>query len=128
VHPDEHVLLSRDFAVDQGDVFVFVDIVLVPDDPELAVVGRQPGLGDPMHQALGAEPVLHQVATVTKVRPNLSAMALSSGCRAIVPSAFRISQMTPAGWSPASRARSTLASVWPTRCRTPPGRARRGKT
>ena len=35
--------------------------------------------------------------------------------------------MTPAGTSPASRARSTLASVWPTRCSTPPGRARSGK-
>ena len=36
--------------------------------------------------------------------------------------------MTPAGYSPASRARSMLASVWPTRCSTPPGRARKGKT
>ena len=35
--------------------------------------------------------------------------------------------MTPAGTSPASRARSTLASVCPTRCSTPPGRARSGK-
>ena len=43
------------------------------------------------------------------------------------PSAFRISQMTPAGTRPASRARSTLASVCPTRWSTPPGRARSGK-
>ncbi len=36
--------------------------------------------------------------------------------------------MTPAGMRPARRARSTLASVWPTRWSTPPGRARSGKT
>src|SRR5437763_1384780 len=39
-----------------------------------------------------------------------------------------ISQMTPAGTSPASRARSTAASVWPARTSTPPSRARSGKT
>ena len=39
-----------------------------------------------------------------------------------------ISQTTPAGSSPASRARSTAASVWPARCSTPPARARSGKT
>src|SRR3989454_6761820 len=44
------------------------------------------------------------------------------------PSGFRISQITPAGYSPARRARSMLASVWPTRCSTPPGRARSGNT
>ena len=36
--------------------------------------------------------------------------------------------MTPAGVRPARRARSTEASVWPARTRTPPRRARRGKT
>ena len=35
---------------------------------------------------------------------------------------------TPAGFNPAKRARSTDASVWPARTRTPPLRARRGKT
>src|SRR3712207_6005078 len=39
-----------------------------------------------------------------------------------------ISQITPAGLKPASRARSTAASVCPARCRTPPGRALKGKT
>ena len=38
-----------------------------------------------------------------------------------------ISHTTPAGTSPASRARSTDASVWPARTRTPPSRARSGK-
>ena len=51
-----------------------------------------------------------------------------SGTRAIVPSSFMISQTTPAAVSPASRARSTAASVWPERWSTPPERARSGNT
>ena len=39
-----------------------------------------------------------------------------------------ISQITPAGMQPASRARSTEASVWPVRSSTPPGRALSGLT
>ena len=39
-----------------------------------------------------------------------------------------ISQITPLGLSPASRATSTAASVWPARTSTPPGRATSGKT
>ena len=38
-----------------------------------------------------------------------------------------ISQQTPAGWRPAMRTRSMVASVWPARRSTPPGTARRGK-
>ena len=54
----------------------------------------------------------------------------ASSCdpRAIVPSSFMTSQSTPPGVSPASRVRSTAASVWPRRSSTPRGRARRGKT
>jgi hypothetical protein len=36
---------------------------------------------------------------------------VSSGTRAMVPSSFMISQITPAGYNPAMRARSTAASV-----------------
>ena len=53
---------------------------------------------------------------------------MRSVTRAIVPSSFMTSQMTPAGMTPANRARSTLASVWPARSRTPPARALSGKT
>ena len=38
------------------------------------------------------------------------------------------SQITPAGVSPARRARSTAASVWPVRSSTPPGFDFSGKT
>src|SRR5436190_5776248 len=53
---------------------------------------------------------------------------MRSPTRAIVPSSFITSQITPAGISPARRARSTAASVWPARSRTPPSRAFSGKT
>ncbi len=48
--------------------------------------------------------------------------------RAISPSSRMISQITPEGFSPAIRARSTEASVCPARTSTPPLRARSGKT
>mmetsp|Transcript_22421 Transcript_22421/g.66762 ORF Transcript_22421/g.66762 Transcript_22421/m.66762 type:complete len:379 (+) Transcript_22421:919-2055(+) len=51
-----------------------------------------------------------------------------SGVRAMLPSRLlTISDNTPAGKEPARRARSTLASVWPGRTNTPPGRQRSGK-
>ena len=45
-----------------------------------------------------------------------------------LPSSFMISQITPPWRRPASRARSTAASVCPARTSTPPSRARNGKT
>ena len=67
-------------------------------------------------------------ATVTIERPWRAQYPTRSGTRAMLPSSFMISQITPAGWRPASRARSTDASVWPVRSSTPNGRARSGKT
>src|ERR671910_86602 len=67
-------------------------------------------------------------ATVTSLTPCSLENLSRSGTRAIVPSSFMISQITPAGLNPARRARSTAASVCPARCRTPPGLARNGKT
>ena len=51
-----------------------------------------------------------------------------SGTRAIVPSSFMISQITPDGIRPARRVRSTAASVWPARSSTPPSFALSGNT
>src|ERR671937_806024 len=67
-------------------------------------------------------------ATVTSFSPCRSQYGIRSGTRAIVPSSFMISHTTPAGISPANRARSTAASVCPARTSTPPSRARSGKT
>src|SRR5258706_11938225 len=67
-------------------------------------------------------------ATVIISSPCRFANRDSCGTRAIVPSSFITSQMTPAGCRPAMRAISTDASVWPVRTRTPPSRARSGET
>ena len=64
------------------------------------------------------------VATGTFSRsPNVS----SPGSRSISPSAPTISAIAATGRRPASRRRSTAASVWPARERTPPGSARSGR-
>ena len=62
------------------------------------------------------------------LRPWRAQYSTRSGTRAIVPSSFMTSQITPAGFSPARRARSTAASVWPARSSTPPGRLLSGNT
>src|SRR5262245_40485985 len=60
--------------------------------------------------------------------PCLAAKDSNSGNRAIVPSSLMISQMAAAGYSPASRARATEASVCPGRASTSPSAERSGKT
>ena len=62
------------------------------------------------------------------LRPCLRLNLIKSGSRAIVPSSFMISQITPEGSRPARRARSIEASVWPARRRTPPALAWSGNT
>ena len=76
--------------------------------------------GSKLGKAGGIEPTIFT--------PCSSQYGIRSSTRAIVPSSFITSQTTPAGISPASRARSTAASVCPPRCRTPPSRARSGNT
>ncbi len=62
-------------------------------------------------------------ATVSIISPCSLQNGIRSGIRAISPSSRIISQITPEGFSPASRARSTEASVCPARTSTPPLRA-----
>src|SRR6185437_10523342 len=58
----------------------------------------------------------------------LSAKACTCGPRITEPSSFINSESTPTAGRPASRQRSTQASVWPERMSTPPCRATSGKT
>src|SRR3954453_1079175 len=67
-------------------------------------------------------------AIVTIFRLCLWQYAARSSARAIVPSSFWISQITPAGIRPARRARSIEASVWPVPPSTPPAFALSGWT
>ena len=66
-------------------------------------------------------------ATVVTGRPSRAPSSMSPGSRIISPSSATISPMTPTGESPASSMRSTAASVWPPRSRTPPSTARSGR-
>ena len=52
-------------------------------------------------------------------RPHSAAFCCSSEARIMVPSSRMISQHSPHSFSPASRHRSTVASVWPLRSSTP---------
>ncbi len=61
VHPGEHRLGAGDVAVHEGDVLGAVDGDPVAVRREVAVPGRQPGLGDPLDEALVAAPVADQV-------------------------------------------------------------------
>ena len=65
---------------------------------------------------------------VTIARPCSSANARHDVARRIEPSSSTSSTITPTGAQPASRARSTAASVWPGRTSTPPRRERSGAT
>ena len=58
--------------------------------------------------------------------PHSFAFSWSWEARIMVPSSPMISQHRPQGFSPASRRRSTVASVWPARSSTPCSRASRG--
>ena len=65
---------------------------------------------------------------VSTFMPQALARSSRWGVRIMVPSSSMISQHSPQGVSPARRHRSTVASVWPLRASTPPGRATRGNT
>ena len=128
VHADEHVVLAGDVALDHRDVVLVVDAASGSRRPEVAEAGRQRGRHDALDELVVAAPVGDQVGDRDHLQPVLWQYAARSSARAIVPSSFWISQMTPAGISPASRARSTDASVCPVRSRTPPARAFSGCT
>ena len=67
-------------------------------------------------------------AMVSTGSPSRAARATTPGIRVIEPSSSTSSPMTPTGGRPASRQRSTAASVCPGRTSTPPARARSGTT
>ena len=129
VHADEHVLDAVDLALDEGEMVLVVDLRAEPDRAELAMLGRQQHLGLALDQLLGAAPIARSDPRRSRASARASVQnSTRSGTRAIVPSSFMTSQITPAGVSPARRARSTDPSVWPARSSVPPGRARNGKT
>src|SRR6266540_798980 len=112
VDADEDILLALDVALDERDVVLAGQLLPEGDRNEVSVRRRYS----------------IRSSTVIILRSWREQYSTRSGTRAIVPSSFITSQTTPAGLRPARRARSTAASVCPARWRTPPTRARRGKT
>ena len=111
----------------EREVHVTVDVVLEADHaerPKAVSIGFPRSLDGLARSRAGTDEVGD--------RADLELVALRElrrdpSRRAIVPSSLRISTMTAAGSSPASRARSQPASVCPARVSTPPGCAISGK-
>ena len=61
VDPDEHVLLARDLAADERDVLDVVEERAEHVGGEVAVLRRDPGLGDPLHELLPPASVPHEI-------------------------------------------------------------------
>ena len=126
---DEHVLGAGDVALDHRDVVLVVEQRAVADRGELAERGRQLGRDDPLDQLLGAPAVGDQVGD----RDHLQPVALAVGDQVRHPGhgpvvVHDLADHARPGLSPARRARSTAASVWPARSSTPPSLARSGNT
>ncbi len=125
MHAHQHRLLGRDIAYHQGDMFGIGGGVDIDHHPPIAAPGRfEIGLDRARHQLVVAAAIGDQIGDGAE----LQSVMLREGdqfraWRAMVPSSFMISQIMPEGLSPASRAISTVASVWPARTSTPPSRA-----
>ena len=123
VHPDEHVVLARDVAADEGHVLDAVEQALEDHRGELAVPGGDAGLADPADQLLAVPPVADEVGDRDEVEAVRFGEGLQLGQprhRAVV--VHDLGEHTCLGSSPAIRARSTAASVCPARLSTPPSR------
>ena len=129
VHAHEHVLGAVHLALHQRDVCLVRDRLAVRDGLELAVLGRQPHRHDALDELLGAATVLDQVGDGDHAQAVLLAVRRSGRARG--PSSRpRSSPRRPRRPAPdprAGRGRRRPRSG-PTRCSTPPGRARSGKT
>lgn len=89
--------------------------------------GRQRCRGDQLDAVVQVAPG-DQLRDGETGRFSRSPRARMSGVRSTSPESSTISPIAPTGGSPASRHRSTAASVCPTRSKTPPALARSGST
>lgn len=117
MHAHQHVISvavgAGDIAQDQCHVFYVVVDAGVAHRTELAVLRGDTGLGYPLHMLLVLAPPLDQVGDrhqrqIVLVGEDPEFLGLRHGALVFW---LTISQMTAAGRSPASLARSTDASV-----------------
>ena len=69
MHPDEHVGLPGDLALDERDVVLVVDERAVSDRLELPEAGRQRGRDDPFDELVVAAAVGDQVGDGDHAQP-----------------------------------------------------------
>ncbi len=79
VHPDQHVLLALQVALDQRHVLLAVEHALEHVGGEVAPLGGDPGLGDPAHQLLVLPAVADQVGDGDHEQPVLGGEATQLG-------------------------------------------------
>ncbi len=123
VDADQHVLVARDVAPDEGQVLHSVEQALEDVRGEVAVAGRDARLGHAPHELLAVPAVADEVRDRDELQAVLGGELLQlghPGHRAVV--VGDLARARPTGTAPASRARSTAASVWPARLSTPPSR------
>jgi len=128
VHADQDVFGRGDVAAHQRQVVFGVELAGIGDGAERAEFGIEDAFAGTPQEVFGLHPVADQLGHRQHFQMVAAQNASSWGTRAMVPSSFITSQITPEASSPAMRARSTEASVCPARTSTPPSRARRGKT
>lgn len=126
MHAHQRGFVRGDFPVNQGQVESTVQLGFIEAAGKVTVVcGHVDGFHQPDLLFLGPA-VFNELGYGAGFQTMFFWNPPRSPMRAMVPSSFMISQQTPAGWRPAMRTRSMVASVWPARRSTPPGTARRG--
>ena len=99
MHAHQHRAARGDVAFDQRHMLGRVDGGGIDLEVERAAKGALDlGLGDDLDEMIVAQPVGDQVGDGARSSAHgVAAKAIRSGSRAMVPSSFMISQITPAG-------------------------------
>jgi len=111
VHPDQNLFFRMDFAFDQGQVLVLVNVIQESDGFEFPIGRRQDRFRDLVNEGFGPHPIGDDIRYGNDLEAVFLRELLQVRHAAMVPSSFITSQMTPAGLSLASLARSTEPSV-----------------
>ena len=124
----QHLAAVADATIDEGHVVNRIERRLKRITRQRSDLGFDRKLADTFDQPLADLPVGDQIGNEDPRQLMARGETAISGPRITVPSSFISSANTPTGDTPASRQRSTQASVWPERISTPPSLATSGNT
>jgi hypothetical protein len=127
MHSDQNIFAVTDLAFHKRIVRFAAKDALKPNHAEFTMTGSQLTIARLTNEVFRLQTIANQIGHRDQFHIVNRRKFKQVGTRAMVPSSFMISQMTPAEKSPALRARSTDASVCPARTSTPPSLARKGK-